>query len=599
MDRIGIYARVSTSDGKQSYERQIQDLTRIALQHGYTNEQIDVFAEMVSGYQKDRPEMNRLLSIIENEPQTYKIIYCTEISRVGRNPKNTREIIDRLTELNIPLWIDSIKQATIDINGKRNIIVSIILQVLMEFADLESEQMKTRMASGKMKRAKEGKTSNSVQPYGYTSDVNGYVIIDEEERLIIEQIFDSYKNGTGTRIIAQTLNTMQVPTTHAKRNPNKVYNYNKSIPTIEGNEIKWTDVVVRQILINPIYKGERKYKDEIIKVEPIVSVEVFDYCNELLKSKNTRNILTKYEYLLKDVIRCGCCGRVYMGRYVAGGDAVYRCTSSLKKRCANRSINISLIESVIYNLILSSDEVLKTLDNPNEILNQIKKELKQYEQLLKNEEKELKGTEKQLETLLRTMTLSKNPNFSLYTTMENELLTKIESIKDKIKLLKRDIFSKVTSIQNFNIEATSRDMIVKAQHNRPDLKRIFKQFVHSIIINDVGNGYVLANLTIKINGVVYTNQRLKLFIYADGVRKYGGRNEKIYKYISVLHFLNDPTYKDNILTTDIVDINEELERILNDIHNPYDVPSDLKFRLAPKTYNIPKKERLYINEFDL
>ena len=159
MDRIAIYARVSTSDGKQSYDRQVDDLARIALQHGYQAEQIDVFAEMVSGYQKERPEMNRLLSIISNEQQTYKIIYCTEISRVGRNPKNTREIIDKLTDLNIPLWIDSIKQATID-NGKRNIIVSIILQVLMEFADLESEQMKTRMASGKMKRAKEGKTSN-------------------------------------------------------------------------------------------------------------------------------------------------------------------------------------------------------------------------------------------------------------------------------------------------------------------------------------------------------------------------------------------------------------------------------------------------------
>lgn len=593
MDKVAIYARVSTADGKQSYVRQIQDLTRIALQHGYVNEQIDVFAEMVSGYQKERPEMNRLLSIIENEPQTYKIIYCTEISRVGRNPKNTREIIDKLTELNIPLWIDSIKQATIDTNGKRNIIVSIILQVLMEFSDLESEQMKTRMASGKMKRAKEGKTSNSVQPYGYTSDANGYVIIDEDERLIIEQIFDSYKNGTGTRIIAQTLNTMQVPTTHAKRNPKKVYNYNKSIPTIEGNEIKWTDVVVRQILINPIYKGERKYKNELIKVEPIVSVEVFDFCNELLKTKNTRNILTKHEYLLKDLIRCGCCGRVYMGRYVVGGDAVYRCTSSLKKRCTNRSINISLIESIIYNLIINSDALLKTLDNPNKMLNEIKKELEQHEQLLKNEQNELKAKEKQLENLLRGMTVTDNPDLSIYKKLESEILTQIDSTKDKIGLLTRDIFSKTSIIQNFNIEATSRDMIVKAQHNRHELKNIFKQFVQGIVINDLGNGYVLANLTIKINGVTYTNQRLKLFIYANGVRKYGGRNEKSYKYLSALHLINDPTYKNNILTTDIQDIKEEFERLVEQQTDTTGLIPIHKF------YNIPKENRLYINEFDL
>ncbi|SHL07176.1 recombinase family protein [Flavobacterium chilense] len=593
MDKVAIYARVSTADGKQSYERQIQDLTRIALQHGYTNEQIDVFAEMVSGYQKERPEMIRLLTTVENEPQTYKIIYCTEISRVGRNPKNTREIIDKLTELNIPLWIDSIKQATIDNSGKRNIIVSIILQVLMEFSDLESEQMKTRMASGKMKRAREGKTSNSVQPYGYTSDSNGYVIIDGDERLIIEQIFESYQSGIGTRIIAQTLNTMQVPTTHAKRNPNKVYNYNKSIPTIEGNEIKWTDVVVRQILINPIYKGERKYKDEIIKVEPIVSVEVFDFCNELLKTKNTRNILTKHEYLLKDLIRCGCCGRVYMGRYVLGGDAVYRCTSSLKKRCKNRSINISLIETIIYSLILNSDALLKTLENPNEMLNQIKKELKQNEQLLKNEEKELTAKQKQLENLLTTMTLSANPNFSLYTKLENDILTQIDLIKNKIGLLTKDIFSKTTTIQNFNIEATSRDMIVKAQHNRHELKNIFKQFVQGIVINDLGNGYILANLTIKINGVPYTNQRLKLFVFANGVRKYGGRNEKTYKYLSALHLINDPTYKNNILTTEIQDIKEEFEYLVEQSKDTTGLIPILKF------YNIPRENRLYINECDL
>ncbi|REH00904.1 recombinase family protein [Flavobacterium aquicola] len=593
MDKVAIYARVSTADGKQSYERQIQDLTRIALQHGYTNEQIHVFAEMVSGYQKERPEMIRLLNIVENEPQTYKIIYCTEISRVGRNPKNTREIIDKLTELNVPLWIDSIKQATIESSGKRNIIVSIILQVLMEFADLESEQMKTRMASGKMKRAKEGKTSNSVQPYGYTSDSDGYVIIDEEERIIIEQIFESYQSGIGTRIIAQTLNTMQVPTTHAKRNPTKVYNYNKSIPTIEGNEIKWTDVVVRQILINPIYKGDRKFKDEIIKVEPIVSAEAFDYCNELLKTKNTRNILTKHEYLLKDLIRCGCCGRIYMGRYVLGGDAVYRCTSSLKTRCANRSINISLIETIIYSLILNSDALLKTLENPNEMLNQIKKELKQNEQLLKNEEKELTAKQKQLENLLTTMTLSANPNFSLYTKLENDILTQIDLIKNKISLLKRDIFSKITTVQNFNIEATSRDMIVKAQHNRHELKNIFKQFVQGIVINDLRNGYVLANLTIKINGVAYTNQRLKLFVYANGVRKYGGRNEKTYKYLSALHLINDPTYKNNILTTEIQDIKEEFERLVEQSKDTTGLIPIHKF------YNIPKENRLYINECDL
>ena len=227
------------------------------------------------------------------------------------------------------------------------------------------------------------------------------------------------------------------------------------------------------------------------------------------------------------------------------------------------------------------------------MLNQIKKELKQNEQLLKNEEKELTAKQKQLENLLTTMTLSANPNFSLYTKLENDILTQIDLIKNKIGLLKKDIFTKTLTVQNFNIEATSRDMILKAQHNRHELKNIFKQFVQGIVINDLGNGYVLANLTIKINGVPYTNQRLKLFVYANGVRKYGGRNEKTYKYLSALHLINDPTYKNNILTTEIQDIKEEFEHLVEQSKDTTGLIPIYKF------YNIPKENRLYINECDL
>lgn len=595
MDKVAIYARVSTADGKQEFERQVNDLTKIIKNSGYVEEQIEIFTEKISGYKKveDRPELTRMLNICETTPHHFKAIYITEVSRLGRNPRTTRDTIERLCDLSVQLHISNPPLSTLTPDGTRNNIVHMMLGIAIEFADIEAKTTKTRMASGKLTRAMKGKTTNNNQPYGYTSDKDGYIIIDEDERIIIEQIFESYQSGIGTRVIAKTLNEMKVPTKLAKTKPNQLLNFNKSIPSIEGHEIKWTDVVVRQILINTIYKGEKKYLEETIPIEPIVSAEVFDYCNELLKSKNTRNILTKYEYLLKDLIRCGCCGRVYMGRYVLGGDAVYRCTSSLKKRCDNRSINISLIETIIYSLILNSDTLLKTLENPNEMLSQIKKELKQNEQLLKNEEKELTAKQKQLENLLTTMTLSANPNFSLYTKLENDILTQIDLIKNKIGLLKKDIFSKTATVQNFNIEATSQHMIVKAQHNRHELKNIFKQFVQGIVINDLGNGYVLANLTIKINGVPYTNQTLKLFVYANGVRKYGGRNEKTYKYLSALHLINDPTYKNNILTTEIQDIKEELEHLVEQSKDTTGLIPTLKF------YNIPRENRLYINESDL
>ena len=111
------------------------------------------------------------------------------------------------------------------------------------------------------------------------------------------------------------------------------------------------------MLRNTIYKGERKYKGEIIVAPAIISVELFDECQSIMSGKTHRNYMTSYIYLLKDLLICGCCGRNYFARYkpAKGGDKVYICSSRLKKGagCKNIGVNISLIESAIYNEIVS------------------------------------------------------------------------------------------------------------------------------------------------------------------------------------------------------------------------------------------------------
>jgi|GEM_PF-1033958 len=626
MEQIAFYCRVSTDTGKQDYEYQVQELTRLALQQNYKENQIVVYAEKVSGYQKERPEMSRLLEQVTDNPKLYKCIYVSEISRVGRNPKNTREIVDLLTELGVPLYIQSIGQSTIDDTGKRNIIVSIILQVLMEFADLEAQQMKTRIKSGKLKRANDGKFSSVNVPYGYTTDENGYIVIDNEEEAVIKQIFESYKDGIGTRIIAKTLNEMRIPTKIAKLKGDKLVKYNSEQPHVTASQLQWSDVVIGQILKNTIYKGERKYKgDKILPDDTsyigdvitrgkgeskekfktliipapellIIAPKTFDECNELLKTKSTRNLLSSNDYLLKDKIICGVCGRKYMGKYVHKpvGDKVYKCTSYLDKRCSNRSINISLIESVFFDIVLKNETIKKSLDNPNEIINTIKKELEHVHKLHTIETKNLKSKEKQIENLLKATLKSANPDFELYGKVEAELQKEVESIKEKIKILNKDVFAKTSSIENFNIEATSKEMLLKAKNNRPELISIFKQFIDKIIINDLGNGYVVANWFIKLNGLTIP-QTVKLFIFANGVRKYGGRSEKTYKYMPIIKLENEPVYKDNVLLVEIEDVKNEFDYWTSKQTDESE-PNPL---LINKFINIDKENWLYINEFDL
>lgn len=60
--RVCIYARVSSSNGTQDYNRQISDLTAFANQNNY--EVVKVFAEQISGTKKNL-ERVALMDMIE------------------------------------------------------------------------------------------------------------------------------------------------------------------------------------------------------------------------------------------------------------------------------------------------------------------------------------------------------------------------------------------------------------------------------------------------------------------------------------------------------------------------------------------------------
>jgi DNA invertase Pin-like site-specific DNA recombinase len=133
MGKLAIYARVST-ELLQDFDRQISDLKRVILAEQELNSAFDfdsdveIYAEKLSGFKSstDRPELQKLLDKIDQEPTSITKIYITEISRLGRDPSQTRKLVDKLSDLKIPLYIQSIKQSSIDADGNRNMIMNII-----------------------------------------------------------------------------------------------------------------------------------------------------------------------------------------------------------------------------------------------------------------------------------------------------------------------------------------------------------------------------------------------------------------------------------------------------------------------------------------
>ena len=83
MKKVVIFARVSSTNGTQDYERQINDLQTLASANNWTVEA--VFAEKVSGAKKntERIELMNMINYI-NSHNIHKVL-VTELSRLGRD----------------------------------------------------------------------------------------------------------------------------------------------------------------------------------------------------------------------------------------------------------------------------------------------------------------------------------------------------------------------------------------------------------------------------------------------------------------------------------------------------------------------------------
>ena len=83
MQQVVLFGRVSSTNERQSFERQINDLTQLAATQNY--HVAGVFAEKISGATKNvgRKELTNMIEFV-NSNQIDKVL-VTELSRLGRD----------------------------------------------------------------------------------------------------------------------------------------------------------------------------------------------------------------------------------------------------------------------------------------------------------------------------------------------------------------------------------------------------------------------------------------------------------------------------------------------------------------------------------
>lgn len=143
---VVIYARVSSTNGTQDYQRQINDLTVFANQNGF--EVVKIFAEQVSGAKKnsERPALMELIEFVKTNDIDKVLV--TELSRLGRDTLQTLQTIELLNQNKISLHIQNYNIETLSPNGDVNPMSQFLITILAEVARMERKTIRERVESG-------------------------------------------------------------------------------------------------------------------------------------------------------------------------------------------------------------------------------------------------------------------------------------------------------------------------------------------------------------------------------------------------------------------------------------------------------------------
>ena len=135
---IYFYTRVSTKD--QNLARQLEEVK--------TYKNVDeVFCDKQSGKNYDRPEYQRLKSIVQKGDE----VIVKEMDRLGRNKKATKEEIEWFKDNGITLRILELPTTLIDFNGQEwiaDMINNMLIEVLATMAEQEVKKIDRRRAEG-------------------------------------------------------------------------------------------------------------------------------------------------------------------------------------------------------------------------------------------------------------------------------------------------------------------------------------------------------------------------------------------------------------------------------------------------------------------
>jgi site-specific DNA recombinase len=253
--RAAIYARTSSTSQTHGYslEQQVRQSIQRCRQRGW--EVTFIYRdEAESGGNTDRPMFQTMLQVAKQ--QAFDVIVFWRLDRFSRSLIHAVQLEEDLREHDVELYSVTEQIDTTTPTGRFN------FRNIANAAEFERELIKQRTQAGLEGMAAEYKWPNETPPLGYTIDESQRLVIDDNERELVEEIFSLYTEMRSMPQVAAELNE-------------------RGIRTAEDEE--WTPRAVGDILRNEIYTGQYNLASvsEHVPEYQIIDDELFEEVTEL------------------------------------------------------------------------------------------------------------------------------------------------------------------------------------------------------------------------------------------------------------------------------------------------------------------------------
>ena len=398
--RAAIYCRLSKDDDLSGPSASIQNQRELLCR--YCEEQgwrvAGIFQDDgYTGLNMDRPDFQKMLAAVRQKQ--FDVVLTKDLSRLGRNHLQVGQLLEDFFPRQKVRYI-ALNDA-VDSNEENEITP---FRTLLN--EMYSRDVSKKVHSSYLTKAKSGKFTGCLAPFGYKKDPldKNRLVIDEDTAWIVRKIYDYACNGSGPNRIRRRLEDEEIPCpawwNRQKGLRDHITKFERENP--ERGRFVWDFTTIKEILSNPVYigaiasqkvnyrfkigwMGDKRREDWIIVEgmhEAIIDRDTYDIVQEKVKSRKRPDAWGNFS-LFAGLVKCGQCGSTMNIRRAnqKGNDRIYTCSRYNKygkAHCTQHRIKYDTLYAIVLEQIRSCAE--KALADEQEAAAQLRENCQADEQ---------------------------------------------------------------------------------------------------------------------------------------------------------------------------------------------------------------------------